>query len=81
MFPSLHYALPVISAIFLVSCSIKGQVLTIDCFGNNATCSNPNPSVICDVPQCACPKGQVIDEAKSACIDGAKCRKYYVTMN
>ena len=60
----------------LVSCSIKGQVHTVDCFGTNATCSNPNPPVLCDVPQCVCPKGQVIDEAKSACIGGAECRKY-----
>ena len=57
------------------SCSIEGQTYTIDCFGINATCSNPNPPMKCDFPQCVCPRGQVIDEATNTCIDGTQCRK------
>ena len=47
----------------------------VDCAGINATCENPNPAAICDLPQCVCPQGQVIDTDAGACIDGTECRK------
>ena len=59
----------------LVPCPIEGQFYTIDCFGTNATCANPNPPVVCDFPQCVCPRGQVIDEVTKTCINGSQCSK------
>ena len=59
----------------LVSCPIEGQFYTAACFGTNATCSDPNPPVICGNPQCVCPSGQVTDEVARACINGSECSK------
>ena len=60
----------------LVACPIDGQFYTSDCFGMNATCDDPNPPAICDLPQCVCPQGQVIDTDARACINGSECSKY-----
>ena len=59
----------------LATCPIEGQFLTTDCYGINATCSVPNPARICDLPQCVCPRGQVIDTAGKTCISGTECSK------
>ena len=60
----------------LVTCPVEGQFYTTDCFGANATCSNPNPPEVCDIPQCVCPQGQVTDAVGKACINGTDCSKH-----
>ena len=60
----------------LESCSIEGQFYNTNCQGTNATCSDPNPAIVCDPPQCVCPRGQVIDTVAKVCINGTECSKY-----
>ena len=62
----------------LVPCSIEGQFYSDDCEGANATCSDPNSKTFCDVPQCVCPRGQVIDTVANVCINGTECSKYII---
>lgn len=59
----------------LVTCPIKGQIFTANCFSGNATCSDPNPIATCDAPWCACPAGQVLDTVTTAYINGTECSK------
>ena len=60
----------------LVTCPVEGQFYTANCYGENATCSDPNPGLLCDRPQCVCPRGQVIDADGKTCINGTECSKY-----
>ena len=62
----------------LVPCAIEGQFYSDDCEGANASCSDPNSKIVCDVPQCVCPRGQVIDTVANVCINGTECSKYII---
>ena len=75
--PTQPICIVIMLLILLVSCPIEGQFYTADCFGTNATCSNPNPPALCDYPQCVCPQGQVIDTNAKACINGTDCSKFF----
>ena len=63
----------------VVPCPGKGQSFVGGCNPLNATCSNPNPGIICDVPICTCPSGQVLDEFTYTCVNVSECGKYMYT--
>ena len=65
----------------LVTCPVEGQFYTANCYGENATCSDPNPGLLCNRPQCVCPRGQVIDADGKTCINGTECSKYIIILN
>ena len=57
----------------VVQCPGEGQFFSNDCRPLNATCSNPFLPVICDVPMCSCPIGQVLNEETNKCVNASKC--------
>ena len=61
--------------IIVVPCPGKGQSFVGGCNPFNATCSNPNPGILCDVGFCACPSGQVLDEFTNTCVNVSQCGK------
>ena len=69
--------LRVIHFIFYIvaPCPGEGQSFSSDCRPLNATCSNPFPPLICDVPMCSCPIGQVLNEEINKCVNSSECSK------
>ena len=61
----------------VVPCPAEGQTYSSDCRPLNATCSNPSPPSICDVPMCSCPTGQVLNEELNKCVDVSECSKFF----
>ena len=59
----------------IVPCPAEGQTYSSDCRPFNATCSNPSPPSICDLPMCSCPTGQVLNEELTKCINVSECSK------
>ena len=43
------------------------------CYPDQATCTNPNTDIQCDVPRCVCPIGQVVNPESNSCVDAATC--------
>ena len=60
----------------IVPCPAEGQSYSSNCRQIGATCSNPSIPAICDVPACACPLGQVVDEETNKCINISECSKF-----
>ena len=75
MYHSTHNVHNIVACFLLVTCPVEGQFHTTDCYGENATCSDPNPGLRCIVPKCVCPRGQVIDADGKTCINGSECSK------
>ena len=58
---------------------ILGQIyVTSGCYPNNPTCDNPNTPILCDVPRCVCPRGQVIGRDGLRCINLSSCSGEYI---
>ena len=60
----------------IVPCPAEGQSYSSNCRQIGATCSSPSIPAICDVPACACPLGQVVDEETNTCINISECSKF-----
>ena len=60
----------------VVQCPGEGQSFSNDCRPLGATCSNPFPPLICDVPTCSCPIGQALNEETNKCVNALECSKY-----
>ena len=65
--------------ITIVPCPGIGQSFVGGCIPVNATCTNPNPGILCDAGLCACPFGQVLDELTNTCVNVSQCSKYIRT--
>ena len=59
----------------VVPCPAEGQSFGPNCRQLNATCSNPSTPAVCDLPMCACPLGQVVDEETNKCVNISECSK------
>ena len=59
----------------IVPCPAEGQSYSSNCRQINATCSNHFIPAICDLPMCACPLGQVVNETTNKCVDISECCK------
>ena len=61
----------------VVPCPAEGQSYNSDCRPLNATCSNPSPFILCEIPRCSCPTGKVLDEELNKCVNVSECSKFF----